>query len=356
MGIFLIYMASPAIVYFLMGLSTEKQVNEDEKLRKVYLVICGGLMAMMIGFRNKYVGSGDSAYYYRFWEYMSEKPLKGLTEVMDNFDLERGFQIFVWIFAQFFSNGQWVFVITGIVYAVSVCVFINKNCKNAVVALIIFNCLGLFNFMVQGMRQAMAMSICLFALEYYKGKKIIPFLACVGLACTFHMSAIVFSLVYFLKYFRLDTKSLLIFSVIVTAAFMLLPNIFSMMNDLLEDDYQLGTGSDSGGVVAIMISLSIIIFALFFPDRRDKYFPAFVYFTIISTLAMVLRNTASDIAVRIGFYFSFGQMVVVSNSIQSMKNDKDRIFMIMLTTVLCMGVAIHKASYSVLIPYTFYWQ
>lgn len=356
MAIFLAYMASPAIVYILLEALTHKSVNEDAWLRKVYLLICGALMALMIGLRHKYVGSGDSAFYYRLWETLSKTPLAELERFMEEHDMEKGYQIAVWIFSHIFPKGQYSFVVSGTFYAISVCSFTQKNCKNVMLALMVFNCLGLFSFIVQGMRQAIAMCICLWALEQCKKRKIFKFGFMVALACTFHMSAIVFSVAYFLINFNLKAKSILLFTFLVGIAIMLLPTLFDLLNTLMNDSYELNQGSDSGGVVAILISLSIVMFGLFFQDRQDSNFPLFVYITIVATVAMLLRNVVSAIAERISFYFVFGQMVIVSNSVTSIKDNKEQTLLIFFVSILIFGVAIYKASYTNLVPYIFYWQ
>ena len=356
MAIYLIYMASPAIVYVLLEAFTHKVVNEDAWLRKIFLFICGTLMALMIGLRHKYVGSSDSAFYYRFWETMSKLPLADLRPFMEDHDMEKGYQIAVWFFSHIFPKGQYSFIVSGTFYAISVCSFTQKNCKNAMLALMVFNCLGVFNFMVQGMRQAIAMCICLWALEPCKERKFLKFVLLVALACSFHMSAIVFSAVYFIKGFDLKTKSILLFTVLAGIFVLFLPSIFDLMNTLINDSYGTDQASESGGVVAILIYLVSIIFGLFFQDRDDSNYPMFIYITIVAMMALVLRNTVNSIAERIGDYFTFGQMVILSNSIASLKDDKEKTMLVLFATLLMFGVAIHKASYSNLVPYIFYWQ
>lgn len=356
MAIFLAYMASPAIVYVLLATLTKKNVNEDALLRKVYLFICGTLMALMIGLRHRYVGSGDSSFYYRFWETMSKLPFGELKQFVEDTDMEKGYQISVWFFSHIFPNGQYAFVLTGAFYAITICSFTQKNCKNIMLALMVFNCLGVFNFMVQGMRQAIAMCICLWALEQCKKQKFIKFVLLVGAACTFHMSAIVYLAVYFLRSFDLEAKSIVLFTVLAGILILILPNIFDLMNILMNEDYTMQEAAESGGVIAILIYLATIIFGLFFQAKTDRFYPLYLYITIIAMMAMFLRNTTSNIAERIGDYFAFGQMVVISNSISSMKVEKEKMIMIMFVTLLIFGVAIYKASYASLVPYIFFWQ
>ena len=356
MAIYLIYMASPAIVYVLLEAFTHKVVNEDAWLRKIFLFICGTLMALMIGLRHKHIGSSDSAFYYRLWETMSKLPLAELEQIIENQNMEKGYQIAVWIFSHIFPNGQYSFIVSGAFYAITFCTFVNKNCKNAMLALMVYNCLGLFGFMVQGMRQAIAMCICLWALEPCKERKFLKFALLVALACTFHMSAVVFSAVYFIKGFDLKAKSILLFTVLAGIFVLFLPSIFNLMNTLINDSYEIDQGAESGGVVSVLIFFVSILFGLFFQDRQDSNFPLFVYATVVAMMALIMRNTVSSIAERISDYFAFGQMVILSNSIASLKDDKEKTMLVLFATLLMFGVAIHKASYSNLVPYIFYWQ
>ena len=110
--------------------------------------------------------------------------------------MEGGYQVVTWILSHIFKDGQWLLFLSGAFMSFSVCRFVNRNCKNPMFALMAFNCLGLFNFMVQGLRQAIAMCICLWAIEYCKKGQLLKFLGTVGAACLFHASAIVFTVVY----------------------------------------------------------------------------------------------------------------------------------------------------------------
>ncbi len=220
----------------------------------------------------------------------------------------------------------------------------------------VFNCLGLFNFMVQGLRQAIAMSICLFAYEQCKKKHFIKFILLVAIACLFHASALVFILVYFLSKFKLNTIQMEIFAVLTFVGMQLLPYAFNILNVAMNENYDLNSASESGGIVAILIYAVIILFGLLFKDMSDEHYALFVYSSIVAAVAMLLRNSVNGIAERISHYFAFGQMIVLSNSIASVKEPKIKLLINTTAVLLCFGIAFYKASYSILIPYTFFWQ
>ena len=91
-------------------------------------------------------------------------------------------------------------------------------------------------------------------------------------------------------------------------------------------------------------------------DMSDEHYALFVYSSIVAAVAMLLRNSVNGIAERISHYFAFGQMIVLSNSIASVKEPKIKLLINTTAVLLCFGIAFYKASYSILIPYTFFWQ
>lgn len=356
MIVYMLYMASPVLLYIGFELLTKTSVNNNDRARKVYLACFFLIMTLMVGLRNPHNGSGDTMFYYTFWERISKVPYKKLFNFTDSVDMEIGYQLTAWALSKVFRGGQWCLFLSGMFFAASVCIFVKRNCKNVVLALTVFNCLGLFNFMVQGQRQAIAMCICLFALEQCKKDKTIMFLLLIVFAMLFHSSAVVFAIVYILNKLKLNLKSYCIVGVSAAAAMALLPRLFAMVNFFINDSYEIGQGAESGGVVAVLIYIAILVFGMIFKDTEDRHYPLYIYMAIVGVMAMVLRNYASSIVERISSYFAFAQMVVISNSVRAMKNPGYEVLVNSAVALLCIFVALHKASYSELIPYLFFWQ
>ena len=356
MALYLIYMASPVIVYFVMNLMAGRSFFSDERWKKAFLITCGIIMFLMIGLRSPDVGSGDTRFYYENWENMSVVSFIELQSILESIDMEQGYMLSVWALSHVFPEPQMLLVITAAFFAFSVCRFVSTNSENPLLSIVIFNCLGLFNFMVQGQRQAIAMCICLFAVEQCKSKHFIRFFLLVVLACLFHASAIVFIVVWFLSLLKLDFNGLLIFGLSISISLFLLPNIFEIMNRFIEDDYTIGTEAEQGGFVAILIYIVIIAFAFLYKKGEKSNYSLFLYMTIIGLLAFILRNTVSAIAERVSLYFAFGQMIILPNSIDSIYDENTRIFYKIVVVVLCLGVSLYKATYAPVIPYYFYWM
>ena len=356
MIVYLLYVISPILIYSVYGLITKRDPNYRKEDKNVYLIIAGIVIFLMIGLRHPGNGSVDTRRYYEFWETMSRVSFKELGYTLKNIDLEIGYQLTTWGLSQIFHHGQWQLIFSGAFYAISVCYFVKRNCPNAVLALTVFNCLGLFNFMVQGLRQSIAMCICLWAIEQCKNRKLMKFILLILLASLFHASALVFLIVYILSMLRLDIKSGIIAGVAMAIGMLLLPQFFALINKAMNDSYEIGTIVEGGGVVAIIIYIIIVVFGLVFRDKNDSTHALFVYMAIIGCIMMIMRNSVSTVVERIAQYFAFAQMAIVSNSIELLRDKKSYFLIGALIIVLCVGVAVHKVSYSSLIPYQFFWM
>lgn len=356
MAVYLLYVISPVIVWLFMSLMIGRSATRDDAIKKYYFIVCAIIMALMIGLRYRGVGSTDTAFYFRNWEMMSTVALRDLPSVLQSIDLEYGYQVTVWLLSHIFADGQWLLMFTGAFFSISVCMFTYRNSKDPVISFVVFNCLGLFNFMVQGMRQAIAMAICLFAYEQCKKKHFFRFVLLVAVATLFHASAVIFLLTYFLGRFKLNTIEIGIFSVFTFIGIVLLPYAFDIINVMINDNYDMNSASESGGVVAILIYVVVISVGLIYKDKHDEHYALFVYSTIVAALAMLLRNYVSGIAERVSYYFAFGEMIVLANSTSAIKDQKTKVLIKIFAILLCFGVAVHKASYSGLIPYRFFVQ
>lgn len=356
---FLCYVVSPLIVAGCMVLITGQSINRSQANRRRYLWACGIVMALMIGLRHYGNGSGDSYFYYNQWQALSTMPIGRLGAYCMQTDMEVGYLVTAWLLSHLFPAPQFVFILSGIFFAVSICLFVNRNCEDVILPLFIFNCMGLFNFMVQGLRQAIAICICLFALEACKKRKPRSFLVLVGTAMLFHASAIVFVVAYWLHRLKLDIKSVLMFAVMCIVTLLSLPTLIKVVNIVMNEAYTISTGiTDGTGVVAIIIYIAIISFGLLtaYASKGRVAYSAYVYMAVLGMTALIMRNTIGGIAERVNHYFVCSQMVIIPAGMEKIKKGNAKLLCYIAIVLLYMGVALHKASYSVLIPYLFFWQ
>lgn len=354
-----IFVLSPVVIEALFLFFVREPISYNNTNKKRFLIIMGAILFFYIAFRSGSVGTIDNQFYLRNWNVMSRVPPKFLGDALEKIDIERGYLISVWLLSKVFRWNQWLFIFCGILTSVSICRFLYKNVNDVCLGFVMFSNLGLFAFMVQGVRQGIAICICLYALEMSKRRKIIRFVLLVLLASTFHASALVFLLVYLLPLLKMNWKSIAIFAVLTLMAFLFMDKLLDFGNFLINDDYSLGDTKDAegGGYISLLIYFLIITASIVFADWEEKHMSLFFFFTACGMITFFMRFVGATVLQRISYFFILGQTVLLSRSLSRFRlHEWQRILIRELVVALCLGIGFYKASYSVLIPYTFFWQ
>lgn len=356
MLVYLLYVSSPILVYLLLSIFSRPDDKITVVNKKTYIFLCGVIIFLMIGLRSQYNGSADTSRYLQNWIIIRETPNTGLNNLFESIDFEKGYILTVFLLTRVFKDPQWLLVFSGAFFAITICNFVKENCDSSPFGFLAFNCLGSFNFMVQGLRQAIAINICLWALEQIKKKHYIKTAILILLAASFHASAYVFVVVIVFSMLKLDYKGIFCFSLCVVSAIIFLPQLFKIMGSFIEDDYSNNAAAESGGIVAILIYTFIIIFSLVYGDKKEKFFPLYMYLAMVGLCCMIMRNSVAMIAERVSHYFAFGEMAILERSVKKISDGTLKKIIQIVIVILLFAVAAYKASYSSLIPYKFFWE
>ena len=352
---YLFFATTPVIVSLAVSFSSKKSIKVNDKAKRNFLLWCGLFMFIMIAFRHKEVGSNDSQNYFNNWELLSGLSFGGLKSYIAESNFESGYLLFVWTFSHIFPNGQFVFIISAILFVVAVCRFIYINSEDPELSFVMYICLGLYSFMAQGLRQSIAMSICLFAIELAKKRKFIPFVLLVLLASTFHTSAIVFLIIFFIYGITLNVRTL-VMGVGITAVLLAFSSrIAAIGNMIFQREYE--GEVESGGFVAVAIYVIILLLsiALSGKRRKDKEYSFFVFVTWMGAVFYLMRYTEVQIAERISWYFMFGQLIALPNVIT--RFDKHVSFIIKCVVIaLSFALFAYRLNGDGLVVYRFFWQ
>lgn len=352
---YLVFATVPVWVSLIVSSVSKNSIKHDEKTKRTFLMWCGFAMFLIISLRHYEVGSADSLHYYEHWEEMSLYSYSGLKSYIEIARFEPGYCVFVWVFSQIFPNGQILFILTAFFFTFAVCRYIYINSKDPELSFVMYICLGLYTFMVQGLRQSIAMSICLFAIEFIKKRKIIPFVLLVLLAFTFHQSAIVFLLAYFLYGFKINLKTMILGLGIAGVLLASSGPIAAFGNQFFGREYE--GEIESGGYVAVAIYFIILTVSVILAGnrRKNKDYTFFVLMTFVGAVFYLMRYTGVGIAERISYYFMFGQMIALPGAIS--RFDKSVSFAIKCVVItLCFLLFAYRLSSDGLVAYRFFWQ
>lgn len=170
-----------------------------------YLVLAMGYLTLLALLRSYEVGTDTSNYRYLYsilgqdvWHYLTDS------------DWEKGFVLLCHVLFKLFHNPRSLIVVAGAFTFFSVYRFFDRHSKMPWMSVFLFFTLLVFDFFLSGMRQAIAISILLFAYDKLLERKPVPFVLLVLLAMQFHTTAIIFLLAYPVTMIRDEKKYFLI--------------------------------------------------------------------------------------------------------------------------------------------------
>ncbi len=347
MAVYLLLALTPVLLGVFFG-----DIKHNKKRRIKYFILCGVIMLFFMGLRHYSLGSTDTLHYYNRMKYaISCNTWESFYEP----DLyETGFQVFMFIVARVFHHPQWILVISSLFYIISIFYFIDHNSEDISLSITLYISLGLMTFHLQGMRQAMAMCICLFAYEQAKKKKFFRFLLLVLLATTFHQTAIVFIVVYWIVRLKLNRRNVFLVSLISLVAIACSAPLVNVANTIFNEDYS-GT-VDSGGFVAVAIYIiTLVVCYLYYSSYEQDCGSPLVLVAIIGTATYLMRYTGVMIAERISFYFVFSQIALLPLVAKLIK-PRERIIVNAFIVLLAVGLFAYRLGDSGFLPYSFHWS
>lgn len=280
--------------------------------------ILNGLAAVMLiciaGLRYETGGDWDT-YTLLFNKFPPFSRLIGRPAEFADISVEEGFVLLCAFIKSLGGTVQHLFFVVTFINITLIACAAGKYTKYPVVALLCYYGILYFNLEMIYIRQAMAVALCFFALQYIPSKRIIPYMVFVLLACTFHRVAALMIPLYFLLNVKLPSWVYL--AVVGVGAMIMLANIpwiqtiFLTVAGWLGENYadKAETYTENamfavnrGLSLGFILNLAIFVVIIFFKDKLD----ALPYGTIMLNMffgSLVL------------YYYCF-ELVEVSNRVR----------------------------------------
>ncbi len=328
-----------------------KDVDIDKIQKRNYLIFVGLFLFVFLAARSSSVGSTDTLNYCN----MMRRAIAtdSWRQFYDEEGVETGFQFFTFCLSRIFRGSQFIIFASAFIYVVSICYFIYHNSDDAPLSLTMYITLGMMTFEMQGMRQSIAMSVCLFAYEFAKHKKFMKFLLLVLLAMQFHQTAVVFIIIYFLINLKFTIPNLVLIFMGSFSAVFFADKIIGVANNVFDMEYK--NTVDEGGAIATLIYIIIIITAFWFNKRLQYNGNAtkLLYVAILGGVCYILRYFGALASERISFYFIFSLLALLPNTLKSLQIEESS-FVRTLVIILSIALFVYRLQGSDLIPYSFY--
>lgn len=194
-----------------------------------------------------------------------------ISERLSADDSGRGFIIFQWVIKRIFGGSETAFrVLLAFIHSIPVLYIYRKYSNNFLLSLFLFIAGGChIGWMMNGLRQFLAVSIIMAATPLMLKKKYVPLIAVILLATTIHSSAIVMLPVVFIvqgKPWNKRTVLFIILSVVMMYAFS--KNVNLMDNMLAGTEYEgtmasaLEMGDDGTNPIRVLVNSVPMLLAL----------------------------------------------------------------------------------------------
>lgn len=297
--------------------------NQSKKLAmsNLFNIVIAIVLIVSAAFRSELVGS-DTPDYMDDYELMSSMTF--MTVVTD-YSLSVVYYSTSWI-ARWLGVPVWLwFGIVEAFYIFSTIYFLNKFSSNRLFSFFCFVSIGLFFPSYCIMKQIVAMAFAMLAyvaiVENNKRKAIIFFI----LGFFSHQSIILFAFALLLYYFR--KKKQVIY--LLTVGFVLIAFVggsiwSSIIGGYGNEHYMMYSDSDEDYSSTALIYITVLLAIAFFikrPYYKRNPIECTLYLSL-SLFACVLQSLASSfsIAHRLAYYFMFFMVLLIPNSVDSLKS------------------------------------
>ena len=329
-----------------------------EKADTAYLTVASIILALITGFRGKYVGADTSGYIRNFHSMRRIPFFTAIGEKTGRF--ESGYKFFTRFVGIFTDNEVIFFCVCAAIFAICLWKYINKNSKNKFMSIMLYFTVTGFQFQLSGIRQSLALAVILLSFEYIKERKVIKFLILSCIASLFHTSALAIIPMYFTAYIKINFKNFLLYLIgVISAIIYANPLIKLFLNFGDYNRYIDEAGADGGAIFVVLMYIITIIAAYIYQEpykKQNKHAKFFFNMTFVSLVIYILRYFMVLVE-RVSYYYQFAFIVLLPNVIESIPDKKTRNFIRGCAIFLaCALLAYRCLRESSNYYYEFFWQ
>lgn len=335
------------------------ETNTKKYLRKrwAWLFLAALPMFALIAMRAPSMGNDTGTYLKFFKEIVAVHWSEIFTYNQATYQFEPGFVVFEKLVSCITHNPQVYQVIYTSIYLLAVVYYANQLEKANFSFLFFFATLGIYTFMFTGVRQCLAMSICLFSYKFIKERKLIRFLLLLLLAFVFHKSAILFIAAYIIFNRKIGWLNTLIYAAFGALAFLYIETFQEWFNDTLDYDY--GIEETESGLIFLLVVTAITVFSYFtilYYKKQTKESSGLLNIGVITVILWVLR-LATRVAERPSYYFMFFTAAMLCYGLDAPNKSRDRIIYKIAVYGACMLLFVYRflTNFSALVPYQIFF-
>lgn len=356
------------LFYWLILFVTDK----SQKMTRGKLFFAILPLYLIMALKSVSVGCDTISYYYRYIG-------AGDMFTAENAMTEQGYNWLSYFFHDIIGVPFYVYYMAVSAFVCYIlAIFLKSLSTNIYLSLFIYMTIGLFTMSMSGLRQMLAISICLIPIIWAKTCedkglerrkhivwRLIVSVLLVVLAYTFHNSAVVFLPVLFLLNLRLSKNQTIIMMIIGIASTLLLRSLFvNALGFFVTERYEKYglTGSYAMNILMLLVPIAIGLFCVFVsrPEKGKKtYNKTLSTMFVFLTLVVMFNNLAliNNQIQRLGYYFMNSYIIIIPYAIGKLSSNirKGVMFAIILMCLIFFYLGADGGTLEI-DNYKFFWE
>lgn len=311
------------------------------KYRNFFLYLAAFPMFLIIAIRGESIGADTGVYARHFVAVLNTS----LETAIEDSRMEVGYITFVKYLGYITTNPKIYQVVCACIYYICMMSFVKQLKGNDGFFFFFFFCtLGLFMFMFTGVRQCIAISICLFTYKYLICRKYLICLLFLGVAFTFHKSSFLFLLALLIWSRRINFSNLFLYTLVLYFASYFLFQAQMFLNDQLDYNYQIEeTGSGQIFLTVVLIFTVLSWYVLQINKPNTIYEKGLFNINYITLIFWFLR-LQTRVAERPSYYFLAFSCALYAYSMNNLPYGVNRILIRSIVVLFCLVLYVYRLS------------
>lgn len=238
------------------------------------------------------------------------------------YDWEYGFILLTKLLGMILPTFISYYAVIALITLIPVVIFIYQNTEKVWLGTFMYINFFLFFMQMNFIRQAIALSITLFAWQFIKNKKFFKFLVVVLIASCFHMTALIMIPFYFLSKMRPTGKQVIFYGYALTIFYFSSTGILNIVTKVFHQEYNNTTFITEGiSIIYAVVPIIILIFTMIQSEKilslnaNNRYVISMVF---AGTFFMIIMARHS-ILERFSYYFFIYIALLVPELISSVE-------------------------------------
>lgn len=353
MIIYLILIIFILILDFLNNSKKQKFTICRLSRNKLSAFLISSFIFIIMGFRAATVGTDTYSYmmeyrsYFNFNDISMSNPLSG----------EIGYKYLQIFFKYLNFEWQSFVMFTSLLSCYSFYRFTTRYSKDITLTFLLHITIGLFAMSLTGIRQTIAISLCLLAYLEYEQRNILKVVVYMLIAISIHFSSIIFIATFFIKTMKVINRNrIMIISFFPIICRIFGDNFLSLVNFVLPRKYEYSgyydtlnlsnsTMLETGTILLyLLITIGLLMQKKVYQDTFELYIMTSLYMTMFALSYHVYM------AGRLSYYYVFPLIILISNIISNISNHKARFIIRCLCIILSIMTFIYvnpKSSFGI---------